>query len=196
LRVGREAQAWDAPGVAQAACDGIGHAALAHLGLGAQSASQVGAAAVKYPADRVQLLVREDAPWLHELAKTVAAALSRVADAVAVKLVSRDEWRERRQSRNFALAVDVTRLYANSPSGVYATLAAADDRTTAARLLARSPRLSEPVNARALTRLMRIGVLGELHFQGGKIPDLTLPQLTYGGPDFGAAFRGRAPGGN
>jgi peptide/nickel transport system substrate-binding protein len=197
LRVGREALSWDAPGAVQSACDAIPHASLAHLGLGAPyTRSGALGSAPKFPGGKINLLLRDDSPWLLELGKTVAAALGSSDDAITIRPMGREELRERRASRNFALALDIVRLYSPNPYGVFSSLAAADNRATAAALVQRPPRLPENASARSMTRLMRLGVLGEIHFQGGKIPDLQLPALAHGGPDFSASSRPARLSGN
>jgi hypothetical protein len=46
------------------------------------------------------------------------------------------------------------------------------------------------MSPRALTRTMRVGVIGEVRFQGGRVPDLTLPSsIASFGVDFGNATR-------
>jgi hypothetical protein len=44
--------------------------------------------------------------------------------------------------------------------------------------------------ARQITRTMRVGVLGEIRVQGGRVADLALPTVA-SGVDWGSATRGR-----
>src|SRR5256885_1928120 len=70
LRTGHDAGAWDAPGTAQSLADGIDPGRLGHLSVGPSWPSDGNA---KWGGAAMQLLVREDSPWLVELARAVAA---------------------------------------------------------------------------------------------------------------------------
>jgi peptide/nickel transport system substrate-binding protein len=74
LRTGREAAAWDSPGVAQRLADGIPYARVAYLALGPAwpPAEERG-----WGGPPCDLFVRDDAPWLVELARAVAATIAR-----------------------------------------------------------------------------------------------------------------------
>jgi len=188
LRTGRDAGTWDAPGVAQRLCDGIPPARLAHLALGApwsQAAEQGWGGA---PCD---LLVRDDSPWLMELARSVAATLSRPTHEVSVKAVPVRELRDRRSTRAYVLAIDAARAFAPGTFGALAGLASADDLTSSADAIRHPPRVGE-VPARTLTRSMRLGVLGDIRVQGARIADLAFAPSTLGvGIDWGNASRVR-----
>ena len=188
LRTGRDAGTWDAPGVAQRLCDGIAPARLAHLALGApwsQLAEQGWGGA---PCD---LIVRDDSPWLLELARSVAATLTRPTHEVTAKPVPVRELRDRRTTRAYVLAIDAARAFAPGTLGALAGLASADDLTSSADAIRHPPRVGE-VPARTLTRSMRIGVLGDIRVQGARIADLAFAPSPLGvGIDWGNASRVR-----
>ncbi len=188
LRTGKDALAWDAPGVAQRLADGIPPSKLASLALGAPWAPQPDTG---WGGPPVELLVRDDAPWMIELAKSVAAALSRPGHEVTAKPVPIRDIRDRRGTRAFSLMIDVARAFAPGTFGALAGLATADDPSTAADAIRHPPRVGE-VPARTLTRSMRVGVLGDVRVQGARIADLVLgPSATGTSFDWPNAYRGR-----
>jgi len=189
LFTGKDAGTWDAPGVAQRLCDGIPHARLAHLA--------VGPAWVPDPAQGwggapTSLFVRDDAPWLVELARAIAATLSQPAHEVTARPVPANELASRRGARTHALLLDVVRPLQPGAFGAMVALATADASAVATSLVQRPPKLAE-ASARTLTRTLRCGVVGELRVQGGRAPDVVLsPASNGGGVDFGASTRSRA----
>jgi peptide/nickel transport system substrate-binding protein len=190
LVTGRDVLDWDAPGIAQRVCDDVPHARLAYLGIGPPWTSEATAGWGGPPAT---IIVRDDSPWLMELARVVAAFLTRPSHEVVVKPVTSSELAARRATRNFPLAVDFARPLALGPLGALATLTSADNPTAADDLVRHPPRLAE-VPARTLTRTLRIGVLGEVRVQGGRVPDLNLAQsASTFGADWGASSRARRP---
>jgi peptide/nickel transport system substrate-binding protein len=186
LRTGSGAGAWDTPGVAQRICDGIPPARLSYLAIGPSGSPAPDEGWGGTPCD---LLVREDAPWLRELARAVAAAISRPSHEVAVKPVLAAEIAARRASRAYGLALDVARPLHRSALGAHVGLATADDPVVGVDVMRHPPRSEAP--ARALCRTLRIGVLGEVRVQGSRIPDVGLPLASGGGIDFGSATRSR-----
>jgi peptide/nickel transport system substrate-binding protein len=189
LRTGRDAgPAWDAPGVAQSICDGIAYSGLSSLVLGA--AWSAGAPA-KWGGAPCDLLVRDDARWLIELAKAIAGSITDSGHEVTAKPVPDAELLPRLSSRGYALALDVARPAAAGTLGALAGLAVSDDSSTAPDVVRHAPRLGE-VSPRVLTKVMRIGVVGEIRVQGGRVPDLKLPAGAVGeGVDWGGASRAR-----
>ncbi len=188
LRTGKDASSWDAPGVAQRLADGIPPSRLAHLALGAPWAAQPD---LGWGGAACDLLVRDDAPWLIELAKSVAAALTRPDHEVTVKPVPIRDIRDRRGTRAYTLMIDVARAFAPGTFGALAGLATADDPATAGDAIRHPPRVGE-VPARTLTRSMRLGVLGDVRVQGARIPDLVLgPGASGFSFDWPSAYRSR-----
>ncbi len=188
LRTGTGAGVWDAPGNAQRLCDGIAPSKLAYLGLGAA-----------WPTDKdegwggapCELIVREDAPWLVELANAVAATLTRAGHEVTAKPLSVADFIAKRGVRAFALAIDVARVLAPGALGALSTLSTASDASAAADTIRHPPRLGD-VSVRTLSRSLRVGILGEVRAQGGRIADLSLPSAADGtGIDWGGATRAR-----
>ncbi|MBV9946007.1 MAG: hypothetical protein JOZ69_04075 [Myxococcales bacterium] len=186
LRTGRDAGALDARGTAQALADGVPHAALASLVVGPPWEQD----AAPWSGAPCDLLVREDSPWLIEVARAVAAAISSPAHEVTPRPVAAQDFALRRTARAFALMLDVARPAGPGPLGALIGLATADDPAAAADLVRHPPR-GEP-SPRTATRTMRLGVVGEIRLQGGRAPDLVLPPSTWGrGLDWGGAFRSR-----
>jgi peptide/nickel transport system substrate-binding protein len=189
LRTGRDARAADAPGTAQALADGVSHAALAALVVG--PAWEQGSATWTGPP--VDLLVRDDAPWLVELARALSVALSSPSHEVRCVPVPALDLAQRRASRSFALMVDVARRAGPGNLGALLGLATADDPAAAVSLARHPPR--GDVAPRVATRTLRVGVVGEIKLQGGRAPDLVLPPSPQGaGIDWGSAFRARSGG--
>jgi peptide/nickel transport system substrate-binding protein len=185
LRTGREAGAWDAPGVAQRIADGIPPSRVAYLVLGPPwpTESEQG-----WGGPACDLLVRDDATWLVELAKAVAATIARPGHEVTARPVSAAEFAQRRASRAFTLALDVARPLAPTPAGGFVGLATADDPATVADIATHLPRL-DGTTPRTLTRTMRIGVVGEVRVQGARVPEVALAASPSGGLGLGDATR-------
>jgi peptide/nickel transport system substrate-binding protein len=188
LLTGREANDWDNPGVAQRICDGIPYGRLSNLHLGAP-----------WPADAeqgwggppAQLLVREDAPWLIDVANALAATISRPSHEVTVKAVPASELATRKSSRSFALALDVVRSLAPGSLGAMVALATTDSPARAQEVAQHPPKLGD-VAARTITRTLRLGVVGEVRVMGGRVPDVVLvPSASGAGFDLGGSYRSR-----
>jgi peptide/nickel transport system substrate-binding protein len=187
LRTGNAAGPWDAPGVSQSLCDGIPPGRLAYLGLGPAwpTTSEDGWGGA--PCD---LLVRDDSPWLHEVAKAVASSISRPSHEVIPRTVPASDLVARRSSRGFGLAMDVARPLAPGTLGALIGLATADDPLRGADLMRHPPRTE--ATPRVLCRTMRVGIVGEIRIQGGRASDLNV-SLAAGRVDFGSLTRARGP---
>ncbi len=188
LLTGRDAAAFDAPGVAQRLCDELPPQRLSYLALGAPWPTETAQGWGGAPAT---IIVRDDCPWLVELARGVGAILTRPGHEIVVKPVTAQELAQRRASRNFPLAVDFARPLAHGTLGALVALATADNPGAAEDVVKHPPRLGE-VPVRTLTRSMRAGVIGEVRVQGGRIPELALAVSTTGfGLDLGATTAAR-----
>jgi peptide/nickel transport system substrate-binding protein len=186
LRTGRQAAGLDAPGFAQALADGVPHTALAPFVVG--PTWDQGTA--MWPGPPSDLLVREDAPWLVEVARALAIAMSTPSHEITVRPIPATELAQRRSARAFALMLDVARPAGPGGLGAILGLATADDVVTASALARRAPR-GDQVPRRA-TRSLRVGVVGEVRLEGGRTPDLVLPPSPSGrGIEWGAVFRAR-----
>jgi peptide/nickel transport system substrate-binding protein len=186
LRTGREAGALDTPGTAQALADGVSHASLASLVIGPPW--EQGPA--RWTGPPCDLLVREDAPWLVEVARALSAALSSSSHEIATRLLPPADAAQRRAARSFALMLDVARPAGPGSLGALIGLATADDAGSA-KALARHPPLAD-MTPRTMTRTMRVGVVGDVRLQGGRAPDVVLPPSRWGrGIDWGGAWRKR-----
>lgn len=179
LAVGKDAGALDVPGVAQQLCDGLSPQRFAHLNLG--PAWTMGSAA-GWTGAPAQLLVVDDSPYLREVAETVAVALSRSGHEITARPTPAAELRDRVRTRSHALALAAYRPLWPTPLGSYGALLAASDPDHAAASLARPPKVQ---SVRSLARSLRMGLLGELRFQGGVVGDLQLPSAEQGGVDWG-----------
>jgi peptide/nickel transport system substrate-binding protein len=188
LQTGREAAAWDAPGVAQRVCDELPPQRLSYLALGAPWPTEPAQGWGGAPAT---IIVRDDAPWLVELARTVAAILTRTSHEVVAKPVAAAELAQRKTTRNFPLAIDVVRPLAHGTLGALAALSTADNPGAAEDVVKHPPKLNE-VPVRTLGRTLRTGVIGEIRIQGGRVADVALAQSVAGfGVDFGSSTRAR-----
>jgi peptide/nickel transport system substrate-binding protein len=187
LRTGRDAGALDVPGTAQALADGVPHASLAALVVGPPWPQSP----APWTGSPCELVVRDDAPWLSEVARALAVALSSPSHEVTSRLIPPGELAQRRAARTFALMLDVARPAGPGALGVLVGLATADDPAQAVALARHPPR--GEVLPRAVTRTMRIGVVGEVRLQGGRAADVVLPGSPWGrGVDWGGAFRARS----
>jgi len=187
LRTGREAGTWDAPGIAQRIADGIPYSRVAYLALGPPWGAQ---SEQGWGGGTCDLLVADDALWLVELAKAVAATIGRPGHEVTARAVPPAEIAQRKAARAYALLLDVARPLAPTPRGMFVGLATADDPATVADIATHAPRF-DGTTARTLTRTMRIGVVGEVRVQGARMPDVTLATSPAGGLGLGDATRAR-----
>ena len=187
LRTGRDAGALDVPGMAQALADGLPFPALAPLMVGPawdfSPAQWTGAPS--------EVLVRDDAPWLIELARALAISASTPSHELTPSPRPFAEVARRRLARAFALMLDVACPVGPGDIGTLLGLATADDPASAIALARHPPRGN--LAARTVTRTLRVGVVGEVRLQGGRAPDVVLPPSPWGrGVDWGNAFRMRA----
>jgi peptide/nickel transport system substrate-binding protein len=187
LRTGRDAGTWDAPGVAQRIADGIAYSRVAYLVLGPPWTSQTEEG---WGGPACDLLVRDDAPWLVELARAVAATIARPGHEVTARPAPAAEIALRKGMRSFSLLLDVVRPLAPTPMGAFVGLATSDDPATVADIAAHAPRLDGTM-PRTLTRTMHIGVVGEVRVQGARMPDVTLASSPAGGLDLGGVTRAK-----
>jgi peptide/nickel transport system substrate-binding protein len=186
LATGRDAADWDAPGVAQTVCDDIPASRVKEFNLGPDWAS---ASSHGWGGPAGILVVREDAPWLGDLARAIAATISRPSHDISVRALPVGEFLQRRASRNYALALDVVRPLAPGGLGAMVALATADGAAGAAGLVTHPPKIGD-ASARTMTRTLRTGVVGELRLQGGRVSDIQLaasPSTL--GFDLGATMR-------
>jgi peptide/nickel transport system substrate-binding protein len=184
LRTGRDAGSLDTRGTAQALADGVPHASLASLVVGPPWEH----AAAQWTGAPCELLVREDSPWLVEVARALAAALSSPSHEVTARTLNATDLTQRRLARAFALMLDVARPAGPGAFGALIGLATADEMSSAAALARHPPRgVTAP---RTVTRTMRLGVVAEIRLQGGRAADVIVPPSPWGrGVDWGGAFR-------
>ena len=187
LRTGRDAGSWDTPGVAQRLADGISPSLLAHLAPGPAWTVEPDQG---WGGPPCELLVRDDSPYLAEVARAVAAALTRASHEVTVRQVPAATFRQRRASRSYALAIDVARPFAPGLLGSLAALATSDDPERARDAVRYPPRRGD-MSPRTIARTLHVGVICEIRVQGGRVPALALPARSSGGVDWAGATRTR-----
>ena len=136
LRTGEQAGRWNAPGVAQRLADGIDPSRLAHLGVRADWTVQPDDGWGGPPAS---LLVRADSPWLLDLARAVAVALSRPGHEVTPAPTPPADFARARSSGAYALALDLARPFDPTPLGVYIGLVTSEDPVRGAQLARHPP---------------------------------------------------------
>ncbi|HVJ91834.1 MAG TPA: hypothetical protein VM580_18670 [Labilithrix sp.] len=186
LATGRDAVAWDRPGIAQSIADGIPYSRVSNFHLGA---AWPDSPAQGWGGPPTTLLVRDDSPWLIDVATAIAATITRPSHEVTVKAVPPADLAARRSSRLFGLAVDFVRNIGHGSLGAMVALATADKATRAEDIVQHPPKLGD-VSARTLTRTLRSGVIGEVRVLGGRNPDLVLASSSTGfGFDLGSSFR-------
>ena len=189
LFTGKDAAAWDAPGVAQRLCDGIPPARLSYLALGPAWPTE---AEQGWGGPDAALFVRDDAPWLVELAKAIAATITRgPGHEVTAKPIPNAELAMRRGAKSFALLLDVVRPLGPGSIAALVALATADNAARANELVLHPPKLGE-VPARTVTRTLHCGVVGEVRVQGGRAGEVQLAASAQGaGWDLAATTRSR-----
>ena len=186
LSTGKEAGTWDAPGVAQSLADGIAFDRLASFHLGAPWPASPSEG---WGGPPVPLLVRDDSPWLIDLAGAVAASLTRPSHEVTVRPIRPAALAARRATRDLGLALDVVRSVGPGALASMVSLVTSDSPDRAEQVMKHAPRLGE-VPARTLTRTLRTGVLGELRVMGGRMPNVVLAGSSDGtGLELGASYR-------
>lgn len=183
LATGTLAGTFDAPGVTQRLLDGLPPQKLTFLGLGApwRREREEG-----WSGPAGEVIVPDDSAYLIEVARTVAALLSRPSHELSAAPLPAREFALRRHRRDHLLALDTARVVARGPQATWTSLATVAEPSSG---VVRPPRVTEP-SARILARTMRLGVVGELRVQGARIAELTLP-ASENGWDLGAATRGR-----
>lgn len=186
LSTGRDANDWNGPGIAQSIADSIPYSRVSNLHLGA---AWTDAPVQAWGGPPVTLIVRDDAPWLIDVANAVAATITRPSHEVTTKPIPASELASRRASRMFGLALDIVRNIAPGSLGAMVALATADNPVRAQEIAQHPPKLGE-VAARTLTRTLRTGIVGDVRVVGGRVNDLALaPSGTGFGFDLGASFR-------
>lgn len=180
IRTGKEAASWDMPGVAQRVADGIPQAKLTSFALGPAWTTD---GERGWGGPQTTMLVRDDAPYLMELADTLSALLSRPTNEVRAERVHPAELSHRRNARTFGLMLDLVRPHGAGPVAMLAALGADES------IVRRPPKFGQ-VAPRTLTRTLRTGILGQLRVQGSRMPWVHLAaQRGVGGIDWGASTR-------
>jgi peptide/nickel transport system substrate-binding protein len=177
LHSGREAGEWGLPGVAQQLLDAVSPASLGHLGLGTLPAPR---GTTRWGGPPAELLAPDDAPQLGELGRVLAAQLGTPGHELSAVERPRRELRSRKARGSFSLMLDVVRRVGPSPRDTMLGLIAAADPSQARR-----PPGTGASDPRALTRLLPVGIVGELRVAGAHAGELR----HMGEWDLGAVWR-------
>jgi hypothetical protein len=173
LRGGIGASAWDVPGVMQRVCDGLPTAPFAAFRLGTWKEE----GQVAWPLGEEIVWVREDSPWLIEVARMIASVLSQDRK-LTVRTLPINELRALRQRRSYALMIDVVRncegyLPETLLRASEGRLIASDGAFPMATPKGGMPSGSMPgtvtkvQSARSAARMLSLGVIGEVRSVGG-----------------------------
>lgn len=171
LRTGNEAGAWGAPGVAQQIIDSVPRERLQHLGLGEMTAEA--GRAIDWGGPRCDLYFPQGSAQLAEIAGIVALLISRPGHEVEARPLPWAELVRRRANGSYALMIHVVRAPGGPGLPALIALTAAVDPKAALDAQRHPPRLAS-FSPRALTRTLRLGVLGELRVTGAVAPGVFL----------------------
>jgi len=162
LRTGSRARAWSAPGVAQRLLDGIAPSRLQHLGLQGIPAAR---GEQKWGGEPADLLYATDAPHLAQIARALAALLSKKDHELTAKGHSAAELARRKNTGDYAVMVDFVRRIGPSPQETQMSLLA----SIAPAMAQRPPQLTTK-SARDIAQTLPLGVIGELTVRGAHVP--------------------------
>jgi peptide/nickel transport system substrate-binding protein len=173
LRTGPLAGAWGAPGVAARLVAGIDPGRFAHLGLSPKG----GGAPAPWGGPPAELLVDEQAAYLVEIARALAAVLSASGHEIRPVPLPHAELRRRRVEGRFALCIDFVRRLGPLPEhALLPLLSEADPK------LADHPPHFASLDPNALARTLPFAVLGNFAVAGARAPELHgLEQWDLGG---------------
>jgi peptide/nickel transport system substrate-binding protein len=179
LRTGPEAGEWGAPGIAERLVEGLEPARLSHLGLAPSVTAPSGAAA--WGGTSTNLYVDQESSYLVEVARVVAAALSRPEHEIRPYPLPRSDRVRLKDGGHFATMIDFVRRLGPSPRhAALSLLGAANPR------LAEKPPRTVREEIPILARTLSLAVLGELKMVGARAADVHgLEQW-----DLGSVWRG------
>lgn len=186
LSTGRAAGSWDGPGIAQRIANGLPYARLQSLHVGAPWAPEP---ELGWGGPPASLIVRSDAPWLVEVARAIAATITRPSHEVTVQPLPAAELAAKQRARQYALSLDVVRSVAPGGLGALVALATAESPARARGIMLHPPKLGD-VPPRTTTRTLHSGIVGEVRVVGGLMPELVLARAGDGaGFDLAASYR-------
>ncbi len=162
LRTGLEAKAWGAPGIAQQLCAALPADALSHFGVRALPQTEAG---VRWGGGPSTLLVPDDSPHLLELGRALEPLLGSAGNEIRTQPTARAGYVEARRARKFGLMLDFVRATSSDLADAARTLLTAVDPALAKKP-PRAASLSE------VARTLPLGVLGEAHVAGARMPQL------------------------
>jgi peptide/nickel transport system substrate-binding protein len=179
LRTGPEGGEWAAPGIAARLVEALDPTRLSHLRLSLPAPTN--ASGQTWGGLPVNLYVDEGSPYLVEVARAVAAALSTPGHEIRPSPLSRSDLIRLRDGGRYATMIDFVRRLGPTPRhAVLSLLGAANPR-----LADKPPRvIREDISV--LQRTLPLAVLGEVSVVGARAPDVHgLEQW-----DLGAVWRG------
>jgi len=162
LRTGLDAKTWGAPGIAQQLCSALPADALSHFGVRPLARAEPG---VRWGGGPSSLLVPDDSPHALELGRALEPLLGSPGNEVRATPTPRASWLETRRSRRFSLMLDFVRAANSDATQAAQALLAAMDPALAKRPPQKLGSL------RDVTRTLSLGVLGELHVSGARMPE-------------------------
>lgn len=169
LHAGQQSGRWARPGAAASLVSTIAQPSLERFGL-VPAAS--GVVPEPYSGGACTLVVRRDAPYLVELATTLAAILGGSAGLITVNPVSAHELTQLKRSRQFGFLLDQVRALGRSPEEHQLSL------LTEAGLPFKPPRLPPGTRTANVPGLvcpgLSLAVVGALHLIWATLPELEL----------------------
>lgn len=169
LHAGQHSGRWARPGAAASLVSTVAQPSLERFGL-VHTATTV--APEPYSGGPCTLVVRRDAPYLVELATTLAAILGGPSRAITVDAVSPQELTQLKRTRQFGFLLDQVRALGRTPEEHQLSL------LTEAGLPFKPPRLPPAVTTASVPSLVSPGlslaVVGALHLIWATLPRLEL----------------------
>lgn len=169
LHAGNQSGRWTRPGAVSSLVGTVSPASIERFGL--QSAA-TSATPEPYSGAPCSLVVRQDAPYLVELAKALAALLGGAANSISVLGVSPQELTELKRSRQFGFLLDQVRSLGPTPHDHQLSL------LTEAGLPYKPPRLPPSVRVEdvpaAVCPTLSLAVVGSLHLIWATLPRFEL----------------------
>jgi hypothetical protein len=181
LSTGELLGSWNQIGSAQTIADSVPHAAVAHLTGGAAWETRP----QPWTGPSTEVLVRDDSPWLQELAGIVAATQTSPGHEVRVSSLGERDLLARVAGRRFGLALQFVRALHPGDGSGRSELQAVQNA-----LGPRSASRTAADHARLVGREGHAGVLAEVRMRGGRLRDTHLSAGPVGvGIDWGNCLR-------
>ena len=161
LQAGKQAGAWGAPGIVQSLLDAVPAQQLAHLGLRGLPARP--SAPQRWGGPPTTIAVLASAPQLVAVARALATTLSAPGHELTVSEKNAEELAALRDTKQYALLVDVVRAAGATTRETELLL-----RTAASPDAAKRAPKTASLLPRELGRQLTLGVVGELTIYGSR----------------------------